>query len=132
MAGADTGDERGFTLIEVLVAFTIAAIMLLALMEGTSRGMRSIAAAEARLDLLAHAENALALVGAEIPLEPGVYGGREADHGWRVEITLADDPVPEDLRISIGMQLMSISVAASNETGAEQRLFSLRLAGIEP
>lgn len=123
--------ERGFTLIEVLVAFTIAAILLTALMQGFSRGLRGIVAAEAQLRLIEHARNILADVGTRIPLETGLESGEDAGLRWRAEIAPAarDGAVAEQAE-ALGLRLFAVEVEVRDTDGRAQRLHTLRLAEI--
>lgn len=81
-------EADGFTLVEVLVAFAIAALGLAALMQVFATGLRSAATAEnyARATMLA--ESRLASVGVEQPLAAGESSGDFEDgYRWRVVIT---------------------------------------------
>ncbi|GAB4576080.1 MAG: hypothetical protein Tsb008_18780 [Rhodothalassiaceae bacterium] len=122
----------GFTLIEVLVAFAIAAIMLLPLMSGMSRGMRGIAASEARLALLAHAENAMARVGVEWPLVPGTLRGEEGGIVHEVVIMPAESGLSPETAADIGMDLLHVRVLVRDREGNELDLESLRLLSLSP
>lgn len=128
-ACGEDGREHGFTLIEVLVAFTIVAILLAALMQGFSRGLRGIAAAEAQAELIEQAQNILADVGPRIPLEPGLETGEDEGVAWQVEIS----PAPREENIGpeaerLGLRLFAIDVAVRDADGHEQRLYTLRLS----
>jgi len=121
--------ERGFTLIEVLVAFTIAAILLTVVMQGFSRGLRGIVAAEAQAALMERAQSILADVGHGFPLASGVESGENDGVVWRVEIALApqNDMIrPEAERL--GLRLFSVDVTVRDTEGRAQRLETLRLS----
>jgi general secretion pathway protein I len=77
----------GFTLIEVLVAFTILAVALTALFQVFSSGLGAIGTAERHSMATMLARSILDDVGAEIPLAIGEQGG-ELDDGfsWLVRI----------------------------------------------
>ncbi len=122
-----TRAEKGFTLIEVLVAFTIAALALAALFQAFSTGMRSIEAAAARGALLAEAENRLAEVGATIPLAPGLYQGQAGGRVWAVEIS-PHVSATDDGAAPYGPVLLEVEVAVEGPAGRSQRLRSLRVA----
>jgi general secretion pathway protein I len=81
-------ERSGFTLIEVLVAFAIAALGLAALLQVFGTGLRSAAVSSryARATMLA--ESQLSAVGVTSPLVPGQYAGADTDgFHWRVSIT---------------------------------------------
>ncbi len=69
---------RGFTLLEVLVAFTILAVALVALLRAFSSGLRGLDAAETASIAVQHARSKMAEVGSTIPLEAGAGHGRGA------------------------------------------------------
>jgi len=80
--------QTGFTLLEVLVAFSIAAVALIALMNIFSNGIRLSTAAEdySRASILA--ESLAAQIGAEYGLHNTPASGTFADHfKWKVEIS---------------------------------------------
>ena len=79
--------RRGFTLLEILVAVTILAVALVALMRAFATGLMGIGLAEARVIAVAHARAKLEEVGSVIALEPGELDGEWDDgYRWRVEI----------------------------------------------
>ncbi|MEE8499226.1 MAG: type II secretion system protein [Kiloniellales bacterium] len=79
--------SRGFTLLEVLVAFTILAVALVALLRAFSSGLRGLDAAEVASIAVQHARSKMAEVGSSIPLEPGMEeGGFDDGFRWRVTI----------------------------------------------
>jgi general secretion pathway protein I len=81
-------DERGFTLIEVLVAFLIAVLILGAVAPLLRQGLAQAGRAEAELVALGHARSLMARVGRELPLVPGESGGELPEGGtWRLLVT---------------------------------------------
>ncbi|MEN8261536.1 MAG: type II secretion system protein, partial [Pseudomonadota bacterium] len=86
--------QRGFSLLEVLVAFSILAISLGVLLNIFSSGMRMMAIAEEYTRASQVAESMLAKVGVEIPVEEGVDQGIEGD---RFRWTLSVRPYTLDL-----------------------------------
>ena len=84
-----TTRKTGFTLIEVLVAFAIAAISLATLFRIFAGGLESarLSEAEARATMLA--ESYLAAVGVEAPLDDEERAG-ETEDGYRWRVTARD------------------------------------------
>lgn len=82
--------EVGFTLLEVLVAFIIAALALAALTQGASTGLRSVRVSGHVQEAVSRARSRLAAIGHGVPLQPGE---QEGDDGggfrWRSRITPA-------------------------------------------
>lgn len=86
---------RGFSLIEVLVAFTILALVLSVLFEIFSSGLKRTRLAEEYTHAALLAQSQLARLGVEAPIAPGEQGGRIDDtYRWRA---LAE-PYDEDLQ----------------------------------
>ena len=121
--------SRGFTLLEVLVAFTILAVALVALLRAFSSGLRGLDAAEAASIAVQHARSKMAEVGSAIPLEPGaVEGGFEDGFRWRITIEphqLGDAAAAETLPLLPYEVEVTVTGA---EGGAVVTLRSLSLA----
>lgn len=79
--------SRGFSLLEVLVAFVILALALGVLMRIFSGGLGNIGAAEHYSRAVAIAESELASVGVESPLAEGERTGEvEPGYTWRTAV----------------------------------------------
>ncbi|RMD90518.1 MAG: prepilin-type N-terminal cleavage/methylation domain-containing protein [Alphaproteobacteria bacterium] len=130
----DGAAASGFTLIEVLVAFAIVAVMLLALFEGTTRGLRAIERSERHARLLELAENHLAEVGTLLPVTPGRLSGREGDYEWEtlIEPLAAPPGIDPATLAEQGFALYGVEVHVRGPEGAEEWLQSLRLAPAAP
>jgi len=78
-------DERGFTLLEVLVAFVIAAMAVAVLVEGVLGGLRSADVAGRYEEAIARARSRLAALGTNI-----VAGDTQGDDGgsyhWHLRV----------------------------------------------
>jgi len=80
-------NQRGFTLVEVLVAFAILAVMLGVLYQTFSSGLDTTGRAERRAHAALHAQSVLAAVGAEDPLAEGeTFGDLAGGYRWRTVI----------------------------------------------
>ncbi|WP_295881469.1 prepilin-type N-terminal cleavage/methylation domain-containing protein [uncultured Thiohalocapsa sp.] len=123
---------RGFSLLEVLVAFAILALSLGVLLQIFQRAMNTTMVSTEYSRIVALAEARLADVGGSIPLEEGIHTG-EPENGmdWIVSIQpyqppgwLGEDPAPP-------MQPFLVTAVASLPTinGARQvTLRSVQLA----
>ncbi|RDD63063.1 type IV pilus modification PilV family protein [Ferruginivarius sediminum] len=124
------GFPGGFTLLEVLIAFTIMAVALVALLQAFSTGLASTSAAEARSHLVQRAQSRLADVGAGIPLEPGVHTGHEDGFDWRADI----QPFPPEAQgqepQSLGPKLFRVEVTVIAPDGRRQGLTTLRMGEV--
>lgn len=125
---------RGYTLIEVIVAFALLALgltLLLGTLSGASRQVRwSAEAGRAAL----HAESLLDQVGVAEPLQAGRREGEFEDgrYRWTLEIAPWTEPVPENAPRPVGgNRLFELALSVQwGDGGPRERLQlrSLRLA----
>jgi len=73
-------DESGFTLIEVLVATTIAALLLLPLLRGFSTGLMATTRSSGLTEATLIAQSTLETVGAQAPLDEARDFDRQEGH----------------------------------------------------
>jgi len=89
--------HNGFTLLEVIVAFTIMAVMMASLLQAFGTGLRNLDRAQDYAVATMQARSVLEQVGSVIPLQAGEYDG-ELDNGskWHVvvEARAADERRP--------------------------------------
>ena len=137
-AGGGDGSYRtgglgaaGFTLLEVLVAFTILALMLTVLLRIFSEGFRGMSAAEVHAAAALHAQAALASVGAEIPVAVGDWAGEREGFLWRVSIDLYQEPALMASQRSFPLYRVLASAEHASGAGAVT-LSGLRVGGSEP
>jgi general secretion pathway protein I len=84
--------EAGFTLIEVLVAIAVLAVVLSAigtLVASTVRGVRSV---DRRLPLLETAQSLMASLPERGALQPGTQTGGSGNYRWRIDVTPIANP----------------------------------------
>src|SRR3954451_22853749 len=80
--------ERGFALLEILVAFVILALGLAAVLVGVSVAMRSDAKSQANRNALRVAQSRLEMAGMTEVLAPGYREGRVGSrYVWRQTVT---------------------------------------------
>jgi general secretion pathway protein I len=118
--------QQGFTLIEVLVAFAIAAALLVPLLRIFSGGMGGLARSERASRALLWAESVLAARDGETPLSEGVESGDLADgYHWQRTVTFyreAATPsqivplVPYDVRMTVSWRERGQARAVTLET----------------
>lgn len=128
------GRARGFTLIEVLVAFAILALALGVLLQVFSGGLKNARVSQAYTTAALLAESKLAAVGAEEPLAEGQSAGRFDDRfQWRVDVRPYEEAGgssaadPDAWPVSA----FEVAVTVSWDEGDEERsvsLSTLRLA----
>jgi general secretion pathway protein I len=79
--------ERGFTLLEVLVAFAIAALALIVMFKAASGGLLSVATAGRYEEAIGRAKSHLAAIGRDGPLTSGTTQGDDgSNYRWRIRI----------------------------------------------
>lgn len=91
--------ERGFTLLEILVAFVILALSLSIVLRIFSAGTQTALVAESYSHAVSIAESLLAETGVEFPLQAGSHSGitHETYH-WQVDISPYVTEAQEDAR----------------------------------
>lgn len=88
---------RGFTLLEVLLAFVILAVAMGMLMSMLSRGLGQVRQARDESEAAMYAQSLLDSTGVLETLDEGQREGEWADgrYRYRLDIRLVDDPTPE-------------------------------------
>jgi general secretion pathway protein I len=78
--------EKGFSLLEILVAFTLMAVALGVLMQAFGGGTQLLRNAQRQALAASLAQSQLVRVGTEIPLKEGEYRGEWSDFVWRIRL----------------------------------------------
>ena len=103
--GNSDGGQRGFTLIEVVVALALLGLLLAGLGQAVRGGLAGNAKAVTWEAALALAESRLAAIGTEEALRAGAQEGRFGGLRWRSRVEaaeLVDDPrVPQLWRLRV-------------------------------
>jgi general secretion pathway protein I len=120
---------NGFTLVEILVAFTIMALMLGALLQTFGAGLRSLGLAESYATAALHARSKAAEIGQTIPIEAGEHSG-ELDHGfqWRAVVAPYEPATPAGIPGGPRLAGFQVDVTVSWEGERAVSLRTLRLA----
>jgi len=115
---------RGFSLLEVLVAFTILAMLLGALFQVFSTGLHAARSGNGYTRATVIAQSRLAELGVEHPLRVGVFNGTTDDsYHWRVIVSeYMDDQLPLS---DGGLRPLSINVQVFWEEAGSARTVSL-------
>ena len=124
---------RGFTLIEVLVAFAILAVALGVLIQVFSTGLRNARVAEAYTTATLYAESMLAAVGVEEPLAAGETSG-DFDERFRWRLDVQPYEIPDsDNEAAVGRAFrVVVTVSWGDEDDPRNvTLTTLRLAPAE-
>ncbi len=115
---------RGFSLLEVLVAFTILAMLLGALFQVFNGGLRAAHSGDRYTRATVIAQSHLAALGVEQPLREGVLSGTtDGAYHWRVTVSpYFDDQLPVTDRV---LQPLTVNVEVFWEEGGTARTVSL-------
>lgn len=81
--------QSGFTILEVLVAFLVAALLLAVILSGFSTGLSSLARADRMSQAALITQSRIAELGISEPIQEGEVSGRDEQHSdyrWRVSV----------------------------------------------
>ncbi len=125
--------QRGFTLMEVLVAFTIFAVSFTAVLQILSTSTRNDEIAKQYGLAVSHAESLLARAGIETPLVEGeTFGALDTGMQWRQVVTLHREEAGAWLAEEVTVLPYHVEVTISWGEGTRARslsLATLRLQG---
>jgi general secretion pathway protein I len=134
--------QRGFSLLEVLVAFTILSLSLGLLMQIFSGSLRNADVTRKQAQAASLAQSLLAEIGVETPLAEGVTSGTvDSIFRWQIGVTPFQEPLPSGQMEMITPPAMielwkvDVRVAWGEETGPSERsvdLVTLRTQPIQP
>jgi len=116
----------GFTLIEVLVAIAVLAVVLGAIGAVVGNTVRTIRSVDRRLPLLETAQSLIASLPARDALQPGTQSGTSGEFRWRIDAVLLNRNVPDDAKAAKWMPL-AITVRVQGSEGPPVRLDTVRL-----
>ena len=117
---------RGFTLLEVMLAFVIFALSFATVLEIMAGSMRSVRRASDDTEVALFAQSIIDLVGTEIPVEEGAFSGTGMDrYQWQLDIYLfeaSDETLhTQELAEMSGIELYKVDLYIDWETGRRQR-----------
>lgn len=110
-------NQRGYSLLEVIVAFALLALALTLLLGSLSGGSRQVHNADLRSRAVLHAQSLLAVAGVETPLQEGRQQGQWEDGRYRWELQVSPFVEPRG-----GALQASTAVAATGPQLAELSL----------
>ena len=109
--------NRGFTLLELLLAFLVFALSFATVLQILSGSMRNTVRAREYTEAALTAQSVMEQVGVEIPIEAGIATeGDSGDYRWYLEIFPyegASDARPLELAELTGIELLQIDLRVS-------------------
>ena len=141
IARFDTRPPRGnagFTLIEVLVAIAVLAVVLGAIGAVVGNTVRTIRSVDRRLPLLETAQSLIASLPTRDALQPGTQSGTSGDFRWRIDAILLNSNVPDNAAAALSSAAtgappkvswvpLAITVRVQGSEGPPVRLDTVRL-----
>ena len=121
----------GFSLLEMLVAFTILALVLGALFQIFSAGMHAARSGDRYSRATEIAQSKLAALGVEYALTEGtVSGTTDDDYHWRITVSpYIDDQLPI---AEIALRPLRVNVEILWDDGGKSYTFALKSMMLEP
>ncbi len=128
----------GFTLIEVLVAIAVLAVVLGAIGAVVGNTVRTIRSVDRRLPLLETAQSLIAALPARDALQPGTQSGTSGEFHWRIDAVLLNRTVPDSATAApstaatgappkVNWMPLAITVRVQGNEGPPVRLDTVRL-----
>lgn len=134
--------QGGFTLLEVLLAFVVFALSFATVLEILSGSMRSTVRARDYSEAALTAQSLMDMVGTEVPLAEGSYGGEAAGgFDWSMEITAYQSHDGDDYLLTIAemngtlLYWVDLRLAWGDGVRAREATFTTvrgQLAGAQP
>lgn len=116
--------QRGFSLIEILVAFSIAAVSLTVIFQIYAKGTTAAILGEEYAQAIAIAESRLAEAGGASGANAQELSGIENEkYNWRIQIDDFIPPEPSDFEEKL--RLINVSVEVSWQAREKQRVINL-------
>ncbi len=124
--------ERGFTLLEVIVALIILSISMATFLRVFSTGLRAVDVAEHQAIAAMHAESILAEVGVSVPLIEGLrQGDLPRGYWWRTEVRPYAEAGLSDLTAgTVTAYIVDVTVGWEGRREGEFSLQTIRLARV--
>jgi len=118
MISAPPTRNRGFTLLELLLAFVVFALSFATVLEILSGSMRNTVKARQFTEAALTAQSVIDQVGLEIPLQAGFSAaGDSGDYHWEIElydyVDTGENPYSVELAELTGIELLQVDLLVS-------------------
>lgn len=118
--------EQGFSILEILIAFVVMALVVGSLLRLFGTSVRNVALAEEYSFAVQVAESRMQAVGTEIVVEKGSVDGEERDTGYRWVVEMEPVELDEEQEtFSLSIQPYQVNVVVSWDSAGKQRQFAL-------
>jgi general secretion pathway protein I len=110
--------SKGFTLLEVLLAFVVFALSFTAVLEILTGSMRNTVRAREYTEAALVAQSVMDQLGLDLPVEQGAnYSGESGDYQWELNIGLYEDVEENTQSVELGeltgIELLQIDLVIS-------------------
>jgi general secretion pathway protein I len=110
--------SKGFTLLEVLLAFVVFALSFTAVLEILTGSMRNTVRAREYTEAALVAQSVMDQLGLDIPVEQGAnYSGESGDYQWELNIGMYEDVEENTQSVELGeltgIELLQIDLVIS-------------------
>ena len=117
-AGHGFRGSKGFTLLEVLLAFVVFALSFTAVLEILTGSMRNTVRAREYTEAALIAQSVMDQLGLDIPVEQGAnYSGESGDYQWEINIGMYEDVEENTQSVELGeltgIELLQIDLVIS-------------------
>ncbi|WML89809.1 prepilin-type N-terminal cleavage/methylation domain-containing protein [Thiothrix lacustris] len=118
--------NKGFSLLEVMVAFVVMGLVVGAILQLFGASMNSVALSDEYSFAIQVAESRLAAVGNEIKVKDGNESGEEKGSGYRWEVKMSPITLSDEMeKIPVPLQLYQVEVQVTWKSGDKPREFNL-------
>lgn len=127
--------QRGYTLIEVIVAFALLALALTLLLGTLSGALRQVRWSSDAGRAALHAQSLIDQLGVGEPLQPGVRNGEFEDgrYRWTLEVARWAEPAAANaLRNTAAPQLLELRLGVQWGDGGPRERLRLRTLRLQP
>ncbi|MFN3785375.1 MAG: prepilin-type N-terminal cleavage/methylation domain-containing protein [Thiothrix sp.] len=129
MSVCNNSASKGFSLLEVLVAFVVMGLVVGVILQLFGASMRSVALADEYSSAVQVAESQLAAVGSAIPVAAGSTNGVDPASGYHWEVQMTQVQPDEALeKVQVPLQLYQVEVRVSWQGATKMR--ELRLSSL--
>ena len=123
---ASSKTSQGFSILEILVAFVVMALVVGTLLQLFGTSMRNVVLADEYSFAVQVAESRMQAVGTEIPVEEGNVTGTEEGSGYQWTVNMEPVELDEEQEtFSLSIQPYQVTVVVRWDSAGKRREFAL-------